>query len=83
MLNKKMAKEKIIKVKKEKMNKMENPMRKIRLEKVCLNCGGTAEKLERGVKLLEILTGRKIKEVVSNKRIPSLGVRPGLKQDVL
>jgi large subunit ribosomal protein L5 len=56
-----------------------NTMRKLVLEKVVLNCGGTAEKLDKGIKLLKILTGRKVKEVISTKRIPSLGVRPGLK----
>jgi large subunit ribosomal protein L5 len=65
--------------KKQKTAKNENVMRKPVLEKVVLNCGGTAEKLEKSVKLLEILTGKKVKEVVSSKRIPSLGVRPGLK----
>jgi len=58
---------------------MKNAMREPILEKVVLNCGATAEKLERSVKLLEILTGRKVKQVESTKRIPTLGVRPGLK----
>lgn len=70
-----MAKQKIEK----KEQKIENnPMRQIKLEKVILNCGGTEDKLERSAKLLAILTGRKIKKVVSTKRIPSFGVRPGL-----
>ena len=56
-----------------------NPMRAVKLEKVVLNCGGTADKLEKAVRLLGIITGRKIKEIESTKRIPSLGVRPGLK----
>ena len=56
-----------------------NVMREPILEKVVLNCGGTEEKLDRGVKLLALLTGRKIKEITSSKRIPSFGVRPGLK----
>jgi len=59
--------------------KGENPMRKAKLEKVVLNCGGTEDKLEKSARLLNILTGRKIKQVTSTKRIPSLGVRPGLK----
>lgn len=54
-------------------------MRKPMLEKVVLNCGGTDDKLEKGVKLLKILTGRTIKEVISHKRIPAFNVRPGLK----
>lgn len=70
--------EKKIEQKKEK--KMENnPMRQVELEKITLNCGGTAEKLERSARLLKIITGRKIKEITSMKRIPSFGVRPGLK----
>ena len=64
-------------VKKVKMKN--NPMREPMLEKVALNCGGTAEKLDKGIKLLGLLTGKKIKEITSSKRIPSLGVRPGLK----
>jgi large subunit ribosomal protein L5 len=58
---------------------MNNQMRNPKLEKVVLNCGGTAEKLEKALKLLKILTNRKIREVVSQKRIPTFGVRPGLK----
>jgi ribosomal protein L5 len=57
----------------------DNPMRNLKLEKVVLNCGATAEKLEKSVKLLKLLTDRKIKEIVSQKRIPTFGVRPGLK----
>ena len=56
-----------------------NVIRKVILEKMVLNCGGTAEKLDRSVKLLNLLTGKKVKEVVSQKRIPTFGVRPGLK----
>ena len=63
----------------ENKNKEKNIMRNIRLEKVALNCGGTEDKFERGVKLLGILTGRKIREVASTKRIPTFGVRPELK----
>jgi len=56
----------------------ENIMRKIKMEKVVLSIGGIAEALEKGNKLLERLTGKKPKKVKSNKRIPSLNVRPGL-----
>lgn len=65
------------KMKKQKLEK--NPMREIEIEKVVLNCGGVAEKLEKSAKLLKILTGRTIKQVESTKRIPTFGVRPGLK----
>ena len=75
MATKKITKE----IKKEEKMKTENPMRKIKMEKLVLSCGGTAEKLEKSVKLLTVITKRKIKEVVSSKRIPSFGVRPGLK----
>jgi len=53
-------------------------MREVKLEKVSLNIGGTGDKLERGFKLLEILTGRKPVKVKAHKRIPTWGVRPGL-----
>jgi len=59
--------------------KENNPMKAPKLEKVVLNCGGIEDKLEKSVKLLGILTGKRIREVVSSKRIPALGVRPGLK----
>ncbi|MGD2073034.1 MAG: 50S ribosomal protein L5 [Candidatus Thorarchaeota archaeon] len=58
--------------------KTENKMKRIKIEKVVLSVGGVAEELEKGVKLLERLTGRKSTKRKSRKRIPSLGVRPGL-----
>ena len=58
--------------------KTENPTRKIRIEKVVLNVGGTAEQLEKGFKLLKLLTGRNPAKMKSNKRIPAFGVRPKL-----
>jgi large subunit ribosomal protein L5 len=65
---------------KSKVKKVENNVMRIPiLEKVNLNCGGTADKLEKGVKLLGLLSGKKVKEVTSMKRIPAFGVRPGLK----
>ncbi|MFQ5531907.1 MAG: 50S ribosomal protein L5 [Candidatus Nanoarchaeia archaeon] len=56
----------------------ENPMRKIKIEKVVLSIGATGDDLEKGVRLLQLLTGRKPAKTKSKKRIPSLGVRPGL-----
>jgi len=53
-------------------------MREIKIEKVVLSMGGTGDNLEKGVKLLEILSGKKPAKMKSNKRIPSLEVRPGL-----
>jgi len=55
-----------------------NVMRKIKIEKVVLNVGGIAENLEKGIKLLKLVTGRNPARMKSKKRIPSLGVRPGL-----
>jgi large subunit ribosomal protein L5 len=56
----------------------ENPMREIEMEKVILGCAGTDDKLDKSVKLLELITGKKVKRIASSKRIPSFGVRPGL-----
>jgi large subunit ribosomal protein L5 len=58
--------------------KTENPTRKIRIEKVVLSIGGTAEQLEKGFKLLKLLTGRTPAKMKSHKRIPAFGVRPKL-----
>ena len=55
-----------------------NPMREIKIEKVVLGIGGIGEDLEKGVKLLKLLTGKKPAKMKSKKRIPSLDVRPGL-----
>ncbi len=57
-----------------------NPMNKISIEKVCINIGvGEAgEKLEKAKKLLERITGRKVVITKGRKKVPSLGVRPGL-----
>jgi len=56
----------------------ENLMRKIKIEKVVLSVGGIGDNLEKGVKLLKMLTGKKPAKMKSNKRIPSLGIRPQL-----
>ena len=60
------------------MEEKQNPMREVKIEKIVLGIGGTGEDLEKGVKLLKLLTGRKPAKTQSRKRIPSLGVRPGL-----
>ncbi|MEA3248475.1 MAG: 50S ribosomal protein L5 [Nanoarchaeota archaeon] len=57
---------------------MENKMKKIKLEKVILNIGGVAEKLDKGVILLENISGRKAVRIKATKRIPTWNVRPGL-----
>lgn len=59
--------------------KEENPMREIKIEKVVLSVGANGEELEKGFKLLQMLSdGRNPTKTKSRKRIPSLGVRPGL-----
>lgn len=58
--------------------KGKNKMQEIKLEKVILNIGGVAEKLDRGVILLENISGRKAIRVKATKRIPTWNVRPGL-----
>lgn len=59
-------------------NSKENLMREIKIEKVILNVGGIGEELEKSVKLLKLISGRKPAKRRSHKRIPSLGVRPKL-----
>ena len=53
-------------------------MREIKIEKVVLSVGGTADVLEKGYKLLQFLTEKKPAKIKSKKRIPTWGVRPGL-----
>ena len=53
-------------------------MREIKIEKVILSVGATGDQLEKGFKLLKMLSGRQPIKTKSKKRIPSLGVRPGL-----
>jgi len=63
--------------------KIENPMRKIKIEKVVLSIGAKGEELEKGVRLLKIITGKKPAKMKSKKRIPALEVRPGLEIGVV
>lgn len=53
-------------------------MRKIRVDRLVLNIGGTGEKLEKGYLLLEKISGRKPVKVKATKRIPTWQVRPGM-----
>lgn len=55
-----------------------NIMRKIKIEKVVLSIGGTGEDLEKGVKLLKLISEKKPAKIKSKRRIPSFDVRPGL-----
>lgn len=57
---------------------LENPMRKIRIEKVLLSAGATGDDLQKAKKLLEFISGRKAQIQASQKRIPEFDVRPGL-----
>ncbi len=57
--------------------KQRNRMREIEIEKVVLNCGGIEDKIEKSVKLLEMITKRKVYRVKATKRIPAFGVSPG------
>ncbi len=59
-------------------NKTENPMREIKIDKVVLSVGGKAEDLDKGCKLLQLLTSKKPAKMKSRKRIPAWEVRPKL-----
>lgn len=52
--------------------------RDIKIDKLVLSAGGTADKLEKSVRLLKIISGMQPVKIKSKKRIPSLNVRPGL-----
>ena len=56
----------------------QNVMREIKIEKVVLSVGGIGDELEKGFKLLKLVTNKNPTKTKSRKRIPSLGVRPGL-----
>jgi len=62
---------------------MENKMQTIKIDKVTLSMSSTAEELERGFKLLGRISEKKVVKSKSNKRIPTLGVRPGLEVGAL
>lgn len=55
-------------------------MRQIRIEKITLNIGvgQPGEKLDKAVKLLNLITGLKAVQTKTMKRIPDWGVRPNL-----
>jgi len=59
---------------------MSENMRKIRIEKLTLNIGvgKPGPELEKALKLLKLLTGKKPVETKSYKRIPGWSLRPGL-----
>ena len=55
-------------------------MRQIQIEKITLNVGAGKDnaKLEKGIKLLKLITGIEPVKTVTSKRIPGWGLRPGL-----
>ena len=57
-----------------------NIMKEIRIGKITLNIGtgGPGEKLEKGIKLLNLITGMKAVPTTTNERIPTWDIRPGL-----
>lgn len=60
--------------------KIENPMRKIKIEKITLNVGvgKNTNLLEKSIKLFKELTGKKPIKTITQKRIPTWSLRPGL-----
>jgi len=60
-----------------------NKMKEIAIEKVVLSISATAENLEKGKLLLERITEKKAAKRTTRKRIPTLGVRPGLEIGVI
>jgi large subunit ribosomal protein L5 len=59
---------------------MTNPMRLLRIEKITLNVGAGKDQsmLDKGVKLLKMITGIDPVKTLAKKRIPGWGLRPGL-----
>lgn len=55
-------------------------MQKVRLAKITLNIGAGKDqnKLDKGVELIKTITGIEPVKTITNKRIPSWGIRPGL-----
>jgi len=55
-------------------------MRNVEIEKLTLNIGAgkSQDRLEKGVKLLRMLTGIDPVKTITKKRIPGWGLRPGL-----
>ncbi len=59
---------------------MVNKMRELRIEKITLNMcfGNEQEKIDKGMILLERITGSKPVKTRAKKRIPTWNIRPGL-----
>jgi len=75
--NKNSSSSKELEVSDKKINVQKNPMRDIEIEKIVLNCGGIGDKLEKSIKLLEMITKRKIQRLKSTRRIPAFAIAPG------
>lgn len=62
------------------MAEQEHPMRAIRVEKITFNIGAGKDQklLDKGIKLIEHLTGKKPVTRITQKRIQAWGIRPGL-----
>jgi large subunit ribosomal protein L5 len=56
-----------------------NKMREIEIEKMIVSCGAIDEKLDRSVKLIQMITNKKVIVVQAKKRIPTFGISPGKK----
>lgn len=56
-----------------------NKMREIEIEKMIAHCGGVDDKLDKSVKLLAMITKRKVNVTKARKRIPAFGLSPGKK----
>ncbi len=55
-----------------------NSLREIKIEKIVFSIGGTGDYLEKGFKLLQLLSDKKPAKMQTRKRIPSFGIRPKL-----
>lgn len=53
-------------------------MREIEIEKVVLSIGAVGESLEKGTRLLKLISGMNAVKTKSRKRIPAFDIRPGL-----
>ncbi len=62
------------------MVNLDNPMRRIRIEKVTVNIGvgETGERLDKAYELVQRITGQKPVKTRAKVRVPEWGIRPGL-----
>lgn len=58
--------------------KGKNKMQEVILEKVVLSIGAHGDELEKAIRLLEVISKRKIVKTKTHKRIPGFEIRPGL-----